>query len=1008
MGVPVGRQKARRNVETKKMSVIQINLGKGKEATALLNRRALKQGTDVVMVQEPHKNTTTIEGYTQYKQNKEAKTEIWIRNGISGTLLLTHLTNENTTTVKVRGVVISCIYDEPGGKSNKRLREIEGSWKGEKGGLLIAGDLNAKNTAWGDDETDARGTELMDFIVENQLQLANRRNSPATFQNSRGGRSWIDVTLYRGVGVEKWNVEIEETLSDHRYISYELRLDKPQARRRTEFKYDFINTNWSDFRRQLEGLAGSDHLRLDTVEELENTAQRLQDICKKTCRTQIRTRRQPMDELENWWTEDLEEQRKRLRELLVAISKTTNANTEIRLRAELANMRREYKSSIELRKEEHAREVWKQQLEREPWYGIWNILGKDKSEKGRKNIKTDEGRFTTSIKETTEALVKKYFPKDNKDLDTIQQRQIRHREVRFQNVEEVCLDIEGAMATLQRGKACGIDGIPNEALRWIVEAIGDRIGSVVEGCVQMGYFPEAWKTAKVIWLPKSNGEMRPISVLPAMGRLFDKAISIWMQSWLEENNVLSETQYGFRRNRSTIMALKKLTERITLNKKDKIHTLVIALDLRNAFNTAWPPYMDKQMEELGLPKSIIQLCGSFTRDRDIVSGEVRTRIDMGCPQGSSLGPTLWLMVMEGWFGKLKEANDRWKLEMGQEDLVEAQAYADDAILILAGRSARAIERKWEIVWEACKIWERESGVRYNDNKTEAMFITAGGNIRPPTIKIDGTAVHMRDSIHYLGLTIDKKLNFIEHLKGVRAKVDQTTVKILGIVRRRWGNKVNIVRDIYNRAVRPAITYGWEIWGERARDSRIQKQLSAIQRGYVLAITGAYRTAPTAALCVLAGIPPLHLEINEWWRLNGSGERGAMVDDRVLARWQEEWNETSTGRSVYDMCRMVGKERLDLTRKAVQVVTGHGNMAHYLQRFGLRDCGMCECGLGEEDRNHILWECTRPDRIEARISIGERFGGLDVELRRNWETVETDVEKLNAWAQTVIDDEWEEE
>jgi len=79
---------------------------------------------------------------------------------------------------------------------------------------------------------------------------------------------------------------------------------------------------------------------------------------------------------------------------------------------------------------------------------------------------------------------------------------------------------------------------------------------------------------------------------------------------------------------------------------------------------------------------------------------VSRRVERGCPQGSSLGPTLWLVCMNEWL----EGTGREDPRGG----VYRQTFADDQVILGAGMSVKEIERKWMDTWEICKEWERRA------------------------------------------------------------------------------------------------------------------------------------------------------------------------------------------------------------------------------------------------------------------------------------------------------------
>lgn len=63
-----------------------------------------------------------------------------------------------------------------------------------------------------------------------------------------------------------------------------------------------------------------------------------------------------------------------------------------------------------------------------------------------------------------------------------------------------------------------------------------------------------------------------------------------------------------------------------------------------------------------------------------------------------------------------------------------------------------------------------------------------------------------------------------------------------------------------------------------------------------------------------------------------------------------------GEGVYQLCKELGVGRLPLSFRSRQLQTGHGNLAAYLRRMGLRRAGLCICGKSEEDSRHVGEEC----------------------------------------------------
>ncbi|XP_048522717.1 uncharacterized protein LOC109545618 [Dendroctonus ponderosae] len=715
-------------------------------------------------------------------------------------------------------------------------------------------------------------------------------------------------------------------------------------------------------------------------------------------------------------------------------------------------------------------------------------------------------------------------------------------------------ELREALCRMRNNKASGAVGMSVSFWKYVCEERANDIKSMYGQCLQFSYFPLVWKRAKMVWLPKGAGGVRPISLMPVSGRLFDKILNRRLQCRLESAAGLDYRQFGFRKGVGTVDAVAKLAGQIKEGREAGKHQLLVLLDISNAFNMAWAPVVSQELERAGIDKGFIKMCWSFMRNRFVQSGSVIRSIGKGCPQGSSLGPTLWLMVMEGWFRVIDRIEQSSMNKYRGKGLgtnvgvrmLTAQAYADDQVLLFRAESAKKLECMFRMVWEELNVWAKDVAVQYSAGKTEALFLPARGKIRPPVLTAGNLRIIPSAVVTYLGVILDAKLLFLEHAKSVRVKVGTVCVKIKGILRNRSLAAKEVVWLMYERAVKSAILYASEIWGGKALDSRVKKQLEASHRLLLLGMGRVYQTTSTEALQVVFGSPPVWLEcvgrskfyieydcrVNEgrakeservpphqritevacgesphveevdwqvWCDASVEGEKGAIGvwcvgtttgeevrdewvewggkdptsmevaaigkalgilrslckeregavvrsdsrqaiaaledyesrsmavvttqrllhdlrdsgirvsiywEDRrgsagavaadkiasgalwgtpgtemvatitkrqvrslmrswVMEEWLRLWRNSSKGRELFEVCDMVGKGMLGMSKKALQLATGHGNFRAYLARFKIRNGGECECGLGAETAQHVRTVCMKPVREAAR-------------------------------------------
>ena len=142
---------------------------------------------------------------------------------------------------------------------------------------------------------------------------------------------------------------------------------------------------------------------------------------------------------------------------------------------------------------------------------------------------------------------------------------------------------------MKNKKSSGYDGITNKVVKLIGDIIADPISRLLNECIANGYFPDKLKEAKVIPLYKKGDihkvkNFRPISLLPSLSKIFEKALKVQLMENIESNEILPETQFGFRSGRSTINAVENLVQHIQIAKRNKELVGVIFVDVSKAFD----------------------------------------------------------------------------------------------------------------------------------------------------------------------------------------------------------------------------------------------------------------------------------------------------------------------------------------------------------------------------------------------------------------------------------------
>ena len=151
------------------------------------------------------------------------------------------------------------------------------------------------------------------------------------------------------------------------------------------------------------------------------------------------------------------------------------------------------------------------------------------------------------------------------------------------------------------------------------------IALIYNSCLKTGYFPMASKQAKVVMLPKPGKDLtkptsyRPISLLPAIGKIFERIIASRLSTFLEKANHFDENQAGLRKNRSTLDQLYKLSQLVSTALKKHKKAVGVFLDVEKAFDAVWLEGLKYKLGtvEVGLPTKMIRLISSFLTNRHL-------------------------------------------------------------------------------------------------------------------------------------------------------------------------------------------------------------------------------------------------------------------------------------------------------------------------------------------------------------------------------------------------------
>ena len=329
---------------------------------------------------------------------------------------------------------------------------------------------------------------------------------------------------------------------------------------------------------------------------------------------------------------------------------------------------------------------------------------------------------------------------------------------------------------------------------------------LINAAIRLEYVPAQWKVAEIIMIPKpgkspnEKTSYRPISLLPTISKLFEKIVLKRLKLIIEERKLLPSHQFGFRNKHSTMDQVHRITDIIENTLEEKKVCATIFLDVAQAFDKVWHRGLQYKLEKY-LPWHYSQLLKSYMAERHFrikyedEYSELK-RVEAGVPQGSVLGPILYLLYTR---------------DIPVSDEVTIATFADDTAIMAVGEDVQETTERLQSAINQINGWTKRWRIKLNESKSTHINFT-NRRMNPVPITINQKVIPYENNAKYLGMTLDAKLRWKVHVKKKKEEMNIKFRKMYWLLGKQSELSIHNKLILYNQILKPIWTYGAQLWG----------------------------------------------------------------------------------------------------------------------------------------------------------------------------------------------------
>lgn len=772
-------------------------------------------------------------------KNKFNPIEIDINHNFSKIDVITVECTFNLKTLKIMS-----IYAAPG----HRTKVADYNYLLENSGnnheyLIVAGDLNGHHSIWGSSKTDFQGRQIVEFTDDNNLILLNNGTNtmvPSPFRQMEP----VDITLVSpNISlITEWKVQDNDSMgSDHYPILITIQMNNqiPNPTIQDLSDNEIISTaryydkaDWTKYKaiinREIDIEISQSVEKINHFLIVLNKAADMAIPSKNPTNYKHRPDDKPAISKKlgrkrcPWWSEKcskaVAERRLALKEFKIKMNQINYKN--------LKKIELQTKITLNNEKKEGWRSFCKRISKDTPMTTMWNMIKRFKNSLYDSHDNSWLNTMPNWIDEFHQRIAPCSTLPDLEILANINTLPCNHLLLKPLQIEELNLHINNL-----KNKAPGLDKIHNTLIKNLPEKGKIYLLDIYNNILQDGIVPDVLKTQVILPIlkPRKNKEMassyRPISLTPTIMKIFERMINKRIEWWVENQSILDNQQYGFRKGRSTMDSLN-----------------IFLTDIKLA-----------QIKQQSL----------FATQVDITAAYDNVQI------------LLLIQILENlYINGLKQITS---------PNVRSLKFADDILVYATHKNEIQAIESMNTELNKINSWLGSKGLDLAPNKCKTIkFSRKRNQTNNYTIAINNVNLEKVNSITFLGITFDKKLNWAEHIDYLTSKTQKGIHIMRALAGVWWGADPECLLLIYNSLIRSQMDYGCSIFANAPINHL--KKLDTIQNKALRIALGAMCSTPIEALQNEASIPPLKFR-REWLGLKYLTKISSITTNQLLPKIQ---------------------------------------------------------------------------------------------------------------------------